>query len=699
MKATIRFKFVAVLVMWGMVSVLTALGISQAWLGEIENRTWDWRLRSVARGIKPDPKIVIVMVDQTSLEHFARYEKIYWPWPRSLYSPLLDLLHKAGAKAVAFDLLFTETSTYVDDDKEFAKAVAANLPVVSAVALRSSGDEASAAEYEVFADRQRVARSRLEPYLFASSPGRFESAALPFEELLHSSAGFGNVASRSDDDQIFRRVKTAEYVRTTPVLGLPFAMHSLLEGSEGVRDYLSEVALPDGSLLLRFYGPAGTYKTFSFHAITASWLAVTEGRAPAVPLDEFKDAYVFVGANAPGLLDLRTVPFAGNYPGVEFHATSLDNLLHRSFFRAVPNSLAVGVSIGLLGIVALTVLFLPRTQLPGALVLVGAWIGGCFGLAYAGWWMPMVVPLLGMVGVVVGTLVIQYQVEGRQHRFIRNAFQYYISAEVIDRMVADPSTLRLGGERKELTIFFSDIQGFTGISERLSPDKLVQFLNRFLSEMSSIVLEEGGTLDKYQGDAVIAFWNAPLEIKNHQAQAVRAALKCQRRLRELTFEFERDFGINVKMRIGIHTGLVSVGNFGSSKRFNYTMIGDAANVASRLEGVNKVFGTSIIASEATKSAVEGEFTWRSLGEVRVVGRKEAIPVYQPIDTIAVEGSDRLLFLHNEALGLYEREDLLAARKRFEDLGDDAVARAYIARIDAMMSGEGSFKRVWDLTEK
>jgi adenylate cyclase len=217
--------------------------------------------------------------------------------------------------------------------------------------------------------------------------------------------------------------------------------------------------------------------------------------------------------------------------------------------------------------------------------------------------------------------------------------------------------------------------------------------------MSSIVLEEGGTLDKYQGDAVIAFWNAPLEIKNHQAQAVRAALKCQRRLRELTFEFERDFGINVKMRIGIHTGLVSVGNFGSSKRFNYTMIGDAANVASRLEGVNKVFGTSIIASEATKSAVEGEFTWRSLGEVRVVGRKEAIPVYQPIDTIAVEGSDRLLFLHNEALGLYEREDLLAARKRFEDLGDDAVARAYIARIDAMMSGEGSFKRVWDLTEK
>jgi adenylate cyclase len=313
--------------------------------------------------------------------------------------------------------------------------------------------------------------------------------------------------------------------------------------------------------------------------------------------------------------------------------------------------------------------------------------------------MPMVLPLLGMVGVLVATLVIQYQVEGRQHRFIRNAFQYYISAEVIERMVADPSTLSLGGERKELTIFFSDIQGFTGISERLPPDKLVQFLNRFLSEMSAIVLEQGGTLDKYQGDAVIAFWNAPLEIKNHQARAVEAALRCQKRLGELAPEFERDFGISVKMRIGIHTGIVSVGNFGSSKRFNYTMIGDAANVASRLEGVNKVFGTPIIASEATKTAIDREFIWRRLGDVRVVGRKEAISVYQPMDTIAVEGSDRLLSLHNEALELYEREDLLAARKRFEDLGDDAVARAYISRIDAMIGREGSFKRVWDLTEK
>jgi adenylate cyclase len=699
MRTNSRYKFVAATVIWGVFSALTAIGISQSWLGEIENRTWDWRLRSVSAWSKPDPKIVIVMVDQTSIEHFARYEKIFWPWPRSLYSPLLDFLHKAGAKAVAFDLLFTETSTYVDDDKEFARVVAANIPVVSAVALRSSGDEASEEEYALFAERQKALENRISPYLLSSSPMRFESAALPFEDLLRSSAGFGNVSSRSDDDQIFRRVTTAGYVHTTPVLGLPFAMHSLQEDPTGVRAYLSKVALPDGTLLLRFFGPAGTYKTFSFHAITASWLALTEGRDPAVSLAEFKDAYVFVGANAPGLLDLRTVPFPGNYPGVEFHATTLDNLLHRSFFQRVPDYAAVGVTLCALGVVILTILFLASTQLPVALLQLGAWIAGCFWLAYAGWWMPMVLPLLGMVGVLVATLVIQYQVEGRQHRFIRNAFQYYISAEVIERMVADPSTLSLGGERKELTIFFSDIQGFTGISERLPPDKLVQFLNRFLSEMSAIVLEQGGTLDKYQGDAVIAFWNAPLEIKNHQARAVEAALRCQKRLGELAPEFERDFGISVKMRIGIHTGIVSVGNFGSSKRFNYTMIGDAANVASRLEGVNKVFGTPIIASEATKTAIDREFIWRRLGDVRVVGRKEAISVYQPMDTIAVEGSDRLLSLHNEALELYEREDLLAARKRFEDLGDDAVARAYISRIDAMIGREGSFKRVWDLTEK
>lgn len=699
MKTNTRYKILSALVIWVLTSVLVSAGVRWYWLGEIEDRTWDWRVRSAARATDQDPKIVLVMIDQTSLEHFARKEKIFWPWPRSLYNPLLFFLKKAGAKAVAFDLLFTESSTYVADDKEFSDVVGSSLPVVSAVAFRTTGEPVNDAGYMKLYSRQEQAAEKIAPYILPGTSSEYVSAALPIDELLQSSAAFGNVSSRADDDQIFRRVHPAGYLRATPVLSLPFAMHSLLNSGEGVRAYLSEVSLPDGALLLRFHGPAGTYKTFSFHAITTSWIAMEAGEAPAVPLDEFKDAYVLVGANAPGLLDLRTVPFPGNFPGVEFHATALDNLIHRAFFQDVPQNVVILISVAALALVIASGLFLPFWNIPIAVGQILVWVGACVGAAHLGWWLTMVVPFIGLAIAVLATAVVQYQVEGRRHRFIRNAFQYYISSEVIEKLVSDPSTLRLGGERRELTIFFSDIQGFTGISERLPADRLVQFLNRFLSEMSAIVLEHGGTLDKYQGDAVIAFWNAPVEIVDHQRQAIRAALRCQERLRELAPEFEREFGIQVRMRIGIHTGVVSVGNFGSSKRFNYTMIGDAANVASRLEGVNKVFGTTIIASDITREPIANEFTWRKLGSVRVVGRKEPIVVYHPVGMVADRQSDKVLSEHERALRLFEQGNLVEARGAFEMLGDDSVAKAYIARIDKVSRDSRSFESVWELSEK
>lgn len=697
MKTTTRHKITAALILWGIVGLIVASGLTFGWLEEMESRTWDWRIRAVANPTAADKKIAIVLIDQTSLEHFARYEKIYWPWPRSLYNPLLDFLAKGGARAVAFDLLFTESSAYVDDDKEFARAVSSTLPVVSAVALRSSESGTNESEYPIFVERQKAMSKAIAPYVISSKAPAFQSVVLPFEDLLRGSAALGNVSSKADDDQIFRRAFTMGYVHDTPVLSLPFAMRALQAAEPGMTEYLSEVSHPDGSLLVRFHGPAGTYRTYSFHALTASWLSLNEGEKPLVAPEEFKDAYVLIGANAPGLLDLRTVPFPGNYPGVEFHATTLDNILNKGFFRSVPWLWSVGASLVAIGVVVATAFFFSVAPIPALIVEVGVWLGACFYLAEVGWWMPMVLPLLGLLGAILGTSIVQYQIEGRQHRFIRGAFQYYISSEVIEKMVADPSTLRLGGERRELTIFFSDIKGFTGISERLAPERLVQFLNRFLSEMSSIVLEEGGTLDKYQGDAVIAFWNAPLEVKNHQVQAVRAALRCQQRLAELAPEFARDFGIEVKMRIGIHTGVVSVGNFGSSKRFNYTMIGDAANVASRLEGVNKVFGTGIIASSVTQRVAEGDFLWRRLGDVKVVGRKEPISVYEPMERLS-EREDSVSRYH-EALSLFERGEYAAAREKFEQLNDDPVAGAYLARIARMSNEGGGSSQVWDVTEK
>ena len=676
------------LVIWCVTAVVVGGALFFGLLQDIENRTWDWRVRSIASPSSHDPKIKLIMVDQTSLEHFARKENIYWPWPRSLYNPVLFFLQKAGAKGVAFDMLFTEHSIYGEDDKEFAQAVRSTLPVVNAVALRSSGESASAAAQQLFSQRQAAAGISHD----LTGGQTYPAAALPIEDLLSSSAAFGNVTGLADSDGIFRRTRAGASFDGIPVLNLPFALWAAThpESKRGDNDRLN---------LVRFFGPEATYSTYSFHAIVASWLRISEGEAPVVPLEEFKDAYVIIGANAPGLLDVRAIPFPGNYPGAELNATILDNVIHNSFLREVPRGVSICVALVIVGIASFVSLLLPRFQIHSGVGLLSAWVAACFGAASLGWWMPLVVPFTGMSLAILAAALWQFQLEGRQHRFIRHAFRQYISPEVIERIVADPKMLQLGGERRTLTILFSDIQGFTGISERLAPDALVQFLNRFLSEMSDIILKAGGTLDKYQGDAVIAFWNAPLEVAHHEQRAVDAALECQRRLQQLAPEFERDFGISVRMRVGIHTGSVSVGNFGSKQRFNYTMIGDAANVASRLEGVNKVFGTSIIVSDSTRRGVSDGTTLRRLGAVKVVGRQEPIEIFQPLDVVRDAALVKLLPTYHDALRLFEEGRLDEALREFQRLPDDPVSRAYCGRLERQQSSGWSGESVWDVKEK
>jgi adenylate cyclase len=307
--------------------------------------------------------------------------------------------------------------------------------------------------------------------------------------------------------------------------------------------------------------------------------------------------------------------------------------------------------------------------------------------------MPMVIPLGVTVLGITGALALQYELEGRQHRFIKEAFRHYVSPSVIDQIVADPTSLALGGVRRELTIFFSDIAGFTTISEQIEAAQLSALLNRFLSEMTEVILRSGGTVDKYVGDAIVAFWNAPLEVTDHATRGVLAALACQARLGELQEEFQRNFGVSIRMRVGLHTGVVSVGNFGSRERFNYTMIGDAANLASRLEGANKYFGTDILVSAATRERVGSGVLFRKVADIQVVGKSEVTTVFEPYRA-ATDFSPR----YEEALELFEAGDRLRAAELFRTLPSDAVARAYLARIEreagAPAKGTG-----WILGEK
>ena len=676
-------------------------------LGDLENRSWDWRVRWTANAAHKDPRIKIILIDQTSLERRASEEGQYWPWPRSLYNPVLLYLKQAGAKVIGFDTLYTEYSSYVKDDAKFAKALGSTLPTVLSVALRTENVEHDPKALALFKQRQIEAngRTKFEEAFLAGLPKyTLAGITLPIIELIETATSFGNVTASADSDQIYRHALPGVYFDTTPVLSLPFAVFSLANPNFTDGSAITRFADDDGRYVVRFHGPAGTYPSYSIDAIIQSWVQLSAGKTPQVPLEEFKDSYVLLGASALGLFDVRPTPFAGNYPGVELNATILDNLLQQNFFKKVP--LFVSILVSGLGIMLIAVvsLFVTRTRFWGPTLagLFAVMTLTAFALAFFGWWLPMAAPITGMLLCLLGSLTFLYELEGRQRRFLKDAFAYYVSREVIDKIVEDPEKLSLGGERRDLTIFFNDIVGFTSLSESMEPSQLVQLLNRFLSEMSAIILESNGTIDKYQGDAIIAFWNAPLDVPDHHERAVSAALECQKRLSALAGEFRDDFGREIKMRIGLNSGPVNVGNFGSDTRFNYTVIGDTANLASRLEGANKVFGTRILVSEMTRAGAEEAFLWRKVGDIRVLGRKKAVAVYEPLQmgthTQLIENLDTW----NVALDAFEHGNLEEALEGFSQLTSDSPAAAYVRRIETIQAEnrrEDPWDPVWMLTEK
>lgn len=334
------------------------------------------------------------------------------------------------------------------------------------------------------------------------------------------------------------------------------------------------------------------------------------------------------------------------------------------------------------------------------LLSVGVVSFGYMALVYErtlnGWWFPVMLPSLGIAIAFLSCLALLYALEGRQRRFIRSAFGHFVSAKVVEQIIANPDALTLGGERRELTIFFSDIAGFTTISENLDPSQLVELLNLYLGELTDIILESGGTLDKYEGDAILAFWNAPLDIEGHAERATETARRCQRRLVEMSSEFQEMFGVFPSTRIGLHTGVVNVGNFGSKSRFDYTVIGDAANLASRIEGLNKTFGTSILISQATYEQLGNKAEFRKVAEVQVVGKKETVVVYSPWEE-QVSTEEQGLF--ERARELFERGELEPARELFAGLTKDPVSNTYLSRIGEELQSDEDFRSVWRMLAK
>ena len=656
MSAQNKKKVIALFFIGFIVCVITTVALYCNIFSSYENRSWDWRAITVAASRKKDPHIRLITIDQRSLDYYAKEEAITWPWPRALYVPVIEFLKKAGARAVAFDLLFTESSVHgVGDDKAFAKSMNGSMPVINAAVISN------------------------------------DTLTTPVSEI-NSASLIGLVNAVPDADGIFRHTRPSIVVSGHSYLTLPFA----------VANSIGAKFTDNESVIANFRGPSHEYPEDNIVSIISSYVALTEGSTPSITLDGYKDALVFVGVSAPGLMDLRPTSVDKIFRGVEFNATVLDNILSNDFIKVVPLWWSILLTLIFVLLLSYALLFSQRAVTQSIISICGItlYIALAFFFALHGFWIAVAVPTLILILTIISSLGVQYQLEGRERRFIHQAFNHYVSPKVIDRILANPAQLSLGGERRELTIYFSDIRGFTSLSEKMPPEQLVSFLNKYLTEMTDIILASGGTLDKYEGDAIIAFWNAPLSVSDHAFQGVNAALVCQRRLRELRDSYREEFGTDVHVRIGVNTGVVTVGNFGSANRFDYTIIGDAANLASRLEGVNKVFGTSILISEESYLQCQEQILARYIGKVQVIGRGKAVAVYEPYEE-SQKWDSKKEEIFTEAMNLFEKGDLKGAATYFSLLPENPTAQNYLERIQKEVTSfnHSTWNSVWVLDSK
>ncbi len=646
-----------------------------------ELKTLDWRFRRLSDASRRDPNVVLVMVDQASLDHFER-EGVYWPWPRSLYEAALGFLKAGGAKAVVFDLLFTSPSPYGQAEDEAFGA-----------ALKKFGNAALAMETGASPQPGRPAAP---PERFGivwtarddAAPAR-ASVRAPVAPILSGARYVGDTKVDADFDGVFRRVPLAVRMGGRLYPTLPAAAAIAATGKS-----LDELSPPleDGRMLVRFHGRANapdhdrrTYALYQIGDLILAWNDVLEKKKPALDPAVFKDKVVFVGGSAAGLLDNRPSPVSAVFPGTEIIAAAADNLINGDHLVSAPGwavVLLVALSLLAAGLAsrladeawrALAVVF------AAAAVLAGA---SCWAFT-RGVWLDMTAPQLSLWLGFAAASAYGYAVEGRQKRYIQGAFSFYLSPEVVSQIAESPEKLALGGERRDATFYFSDIQGFTSFSEKLGPEKLTQLMNRYLGEMTDTVLQSGGTLDKYIGDAIMAFWNAPLPCEGHELIACKVALANQMRLAALKPEFDRLGYPPVKNRIGLNTGPAIIGNMGSPKRFSYTAIGDAVNLASRLEGANKAYGSYILISETTRVGAGDAIEVRELDYVKVKGKAQPIRVYE---LLGLKGeTDKALLekarLFEAGLEPFRARRFAEALEKFRVLGDDYAAKKYVERCE------------------
>ncbi len=660
------------------------------WLGAVtrlELLTHDARILSDVGRKPPRDDIVIAWLDQDAIDYMRRAGTPF-PWPRSVYGDVIDYLNEGGAKAVVFDVLYNEPGLVAADDTAFGEALGKTKGSVMAfkfVGYREGGFTP--------AESERMLPRGLAIEGLGGWPVE-KGFSLPIPEIEQPSDLLGFVNVRTDTDKVHRgydllRVWSG---KAYPSLALAAAM-----ATTGDRVAFDDAILrlgertiatdAHGRMQMAFRGGPLTFPHVQLINIFESMLQVGEGKEPIYPAARFKDKVVLVGINAEGYADVVPTPLSTNFPGVELHATALDNLLSGDPLRRIDRDLvfaAAGALAGTVMVFALSGALWPALGLLALLALISA---SSFWLFAGGVLLPTAAPMLGTLLAGGGAFLWRLTFEGRKRREMKRAFTSYMAPEVVAEVLKNPDSIQLGGEVRQVTLLFTDLAGFTGLAEHMQPQELVAFLNDYFTRMCDRVLEQRGVIDKFIGDAIMAMFGAPVPQADHSTRAVHAALGMLTEMTRINADLRALGRPEVLTRIGIHTGEAVVGNMGSSKRFDYTAIGDTVNLASRLEGANKSFGTLCLVSEAAWQPACKGVLGREVGLVRVKGREQPIRVYEPLALGAGDDDTRsLVTRHQDGLRALREGRPADAQRAFSTLArerpDDALIALYCDRLAA-----------------